>query len=91
MWPQLTFPLTLDKPLVLASMHIFDDTTFVPKDGTPHPLPVSVDGGGLAGPLPSHALLGRLSHRRLASSSSLAVVPFLLIPACVSVHHVSFP
>lgn len=85
------FPLILAKPLVLASMHIFDDATFVPKDGTPHPLPVSEDAGSLAGPLPSHALPGRLSHRRLASSSSPAVVPFLLVPACVSAHPVSFP
>lgn len=70
------FPLALDKPLVLASMHIFDNATFVPKDGTPHPLPVSEDAGGLAGSLPSHALPGRLSHRRLASSSSPAVYHF---------------
>lgn len=91
MWPQLTFPLILDKPLVLASMHIFDDVTFVHKDGTPRPLPVSVDRGSLAGPLPSHALLGHLSHRRLASSSSLAMTLFLLIPACVSACCVYFP
>lgn len=91
MWPQLTFPLILDKPLVLASVHLFDDVTFVHKDGTPRPLPVSVDGGSLAGPLPFRALQGHLSHGRLASSSSLAMIPFLLIPECVSARCVSFP
>lgn len=41
MWSQFTFPLILNMPLVLASMYIFDDATFVHEDCTPYALSVS--------------------------------------------------
>ena len=43
MWSQLTFPLILNMPFVLASMYIFVDATFVLEDCTPYALSVSVE------------------------------------------------